>query len=463
MPQKTSRFLGPCLRLKAHLPQISICLLSFLGISAGCAQPALEPGETPNPVPFVETSETFEQLKLIQAKNQFSPDLVKTQHYRILDDVIPEDMTYVYTIESSFGQFEARNEWMLRNRIREIQALIELENISSPEAFGTGVAKTIVSPLIFLWDLVTDPKETVQSIPEGISRSMNRMGEMFRGERGKLEESETKELLGFNLAKREIANHLGIDVYSSNPILQKNLTSVAWAAYAGGMSSRLLTIPVTGPIGVALMGTSFSATMNNLVLDSTPEDLRGLNRHHLLQMGVKENLIEQFLNHPWYSPRHETILVHALVEMTEVRRRGRFIEIAVHAQSEEDALFFQQLAEMMASYHHSVINIDELVLLAPNVIVGYTLDQAFVAMLPFPRLLWTPLVAEASEAILSAWETMPHKVHRAELWLTGHITKRAQQELEMRGFMIHDRTLERLMTVQSTDQDTTIGLLFPKQ
>jgi len=180
-------------------------------------------------------------------------------------------------------------------------------------------------------------------------------------------------------------------------------------------------------------------------------------------MGVKKNLLEQFLNHPWYSPRHETVLVHALVEMTEVRHRGRFLEIAVNAQSEDEALFFQQLAEMMAHYHHSVITIDELLVLDQQIVVGYTTDHALVAMLPIPRLLWTARVAEASKAMGSAWDAMPQKIHRAELWLTGSITNQAQQKLEARGFMIHDRTLERLMTVQSSDQDPTIGFLFPRQ
>ena len=463
LPQKPSGFSELFSGFNVITPGVSILFFSLLACSAGGVQPSLESLATEVPVPIVETSGTFDQLKPIQAKDQFSPDLLKTQHYHIQDEVKPENMTYVYTIESSFGQFEARGEWMLRNRIREIQALIELEDISSPEAFGTGVAKTIASPFVFLWDLVTEPKETVQAIPEGFSRSMNRMGEMFRGERGKFEESETKELLGFSQAKRQIAAHLGIDVYSSNPILQEHLSNVAWAAYAGGMGSRLLTIPVTGPLGFAIMGTSFSATMNDLVRDSTPEDLRQLNRQLLLNMGVKKNLLEQFLNHPWYSPRHETVLVHALVEMTEVRHRGRFLEIAVKAQSEDEALFFQQLAEMMAHYHHSVITIDALLVLDQQVVVGYTTDHALVAMLPIPRLLWTARVAEASKAMGSAWDAMPQKIHRAELWLTGSITNQAQQKLEARGFMIHDRTLERLMTVQSSDQDPTIGFLFPRQ
>ena len=460
--RKVFRPPSPLVTVGTWFQHFSVLSISLVVGTLGCAQPSPAPLEETPRISSIETSGTFEQLSPVKANDQFSSDLLKTPHYQILNEVTRDDMTYVYTIESTFGKLEARGEMMLRNRIREIQALIELENISSPEAFGTGVANTIMSPFSFLWDMATEPKDTAQSIPEGLSRTMNRMGEMFKGERGTFEESETKELLGFSLAKRQIAAHLGVDVYSSNPILQEKLTNVAWAAYAGGMGSRLLTIPVTGPLGFALMGTTFSATMNDLVRDSTPEDLRHLNRQLLLNMGAKEPLIEQFLNHPWYSPRHETVLVHALVEMTEVGHRGRFLEMAILAQSEEDALFFQQLAEMMANYHHSVITIDELLLLDQEFIVGFTTDHSLVAMLPYPRLLWTKPVAHAAAIILSVWQSMSHKVQRAELWHTGYLTTRARQELEDRGFMIHDQTLERLTKVQSLGKDPTMGFLFPR-
>ncbi len=70
--------------------------------------------------------------------------------------------------------------------------------------------------------------------------------------------------------------------------------------------------------------------MNKILLDSAPEDLRQINREKLEQMGVRESVIKEFLHHPKYSPRHETILVHALAEMKGVKNRDQFIKQALH-------------------------------------------------------------------------------------------------------------------------------------
>ena len=72
----------------------------------------------------------------------------------------------------------------------------------------------------------------------------------------------------------------------------------------------------------AVKGTQLVHGMNMILLDNSPEDLRRINRDLLKQMGVKEYIIKEFLhNSSAYSPRHETILVHALAEMQGVKNR----------------------------------------------------------------------------------------------------------------------------------------------
>lgn len=80
-------------------------------------------------------------------------------------------------------------------------------------------------------------------------RFMSRVGEMVKGERGKNEDRAAKELIGFSKVKRKVAFKLGVDVYSSNKVLQKGLNSVSWASYAGGMGITLLTAPISGVAG----------------------------------------------------------------------------------------------------------------------------------------------------------------------------------------------------------------------
>ena len=220
---------------------------------------------------------------------------------------------------------------------------------------------------------------------------MTRMGEMVGGERGELEGNETNELVGFSMVKRQLGYKLGVDTYSSNRPLQEALDEVAMAGYAGGMGSRLALIPITGPAGFAVMGTTFSATMSDLLRENAPEDLRRMNREILEKMAIDKTIIEKFLSHPWYSPRHETILVHALAEMDDVKNRGGFLHVALHAKREEEALFYQRLAEMMINYHHTVVPIYELVIVQNRLILAYTVDRALAVTIPLFRLPMDPI------------------------------------------------------------------------
>ena len=429
--------------LKPIIGWVTLLPVSVLSLT-GCATPIVSNTEPPQVAPSQISTTDYETLDGVTARDLLPASLFKEEPYHILDEVTPDGLTYRFTIESSYGRFEPYGEDMLRIRIHEIQALADLETMSQPAAFGLGVASTILSPFKFLWNLITDPKETAASVPKGMWRTMTRVGEMVGGERGNLEGDETNELVGFSMVKRQLGFELGVDTYSSNKPLQEALDEVAMAGYAGGMGSRLALIPITGPAGFAIMGTTFSATMSDLLRENAPEDLRRMNREILEKMAINTTLIEQFLSHPWYSPRHETILVHALAEMEDVKNRGGFLQVALHAKREEEALFYQRLAEMMINYHHTVVPISELVIVQNRLILAYTVDRALAVTVPLFRLPWTQSVAEAADAISSAESAQP-RVRRLELWLTGRLTTRTRGELESRGFMIHEQAFNRLL------------------
>ena len=410
----------------------------------GCASDHIHSAKVPPPPSPHSIVGEFETLEGVTARDLLPPELFEGEDYQILNEVTPHGLTYRFTIDSPYGRFQPSGEDMLRIRLREILALKEAQDISQPAAFGLGIAHTVLSPLKFVWDLITDPKETTLGVPKGMWRTMTRIAEMVVGERGEFEESEGEELVGFSMVRRSVADYLGIDSYSSNDRLQTAIEKVALAGYAGGMGSRLAMMPITGPAGFALMGTSFGATMNDMLRQNAPEDLRRMNRELLEEIKVDENLIEKFLSHPWYSPRHETILVQALVAMEGARNREGFIRVALHADSEEEALFFQRLAEMMVNYHHTVVPLDTLIIIEDRLILGYTDDAALVATVPVFRLPWTRDVALAAEAVLQEASSQG-RVGRLELWLTGEATSRARMELESRGFMIHEGAFLRLL------------------
>jgi hypothetical protein len=396
-----------------------------------------------------ETSPVFEPSTVLDARELLPPELLKGEHHTVLDQVEPFRLTNHFTISSKLGQFDAYGQDMLRIRIHEIQALVKLQEegaMDQVSAFGHGVAHAVVSPLMFVINLLGNPVETLIQIPKGLWRATTRLGEMATGDRGNLEDPASKELIGFSIVKRKIADKLGVDAYSSNPVLQDTLNRLSWAGYAGDTGIRLLTIPVTGPAGAVLTGTTLSTTISDLRRDYAPEDLRRLNRDKLGDMEIEESIIEDFLSHPWYSPRHETVIVQALSEMQSVANRGRFLEVATSAQFEEDALFFQRLSEMLIAYHHSIRPLSDIVTIDNQLVMGYDSNHTLIVMIPTARLAWQREVADAAQRIRH-WNNPDHPTQNVEVWISGEPTPLAARNLRAMGLTVRKHAGNNLQWV----------------
>ncbi len=391
------------------------------------------------------SSNEYETPGIISASEVLPPNLLEGVYHNVQDDVLTYGFTNYFTIMSPYGTFEAEGDDMVRTRIHEIKAIAALQEIKKSNAFGEAAKKAATSSVKGAWSLISNPVNTVSGVPKGVGRLFSRVGEMVKGDRGDSEDSVAKELIGFSKVKRQYAHKMGVDVYSSNEVLQKELNSVAWAGFAGGVGVSLATIAVKGASEVAyfsIRGTKFIHGMNKIMLDNAPEDLRRLNREKLLQIGVEESVIEEFLRNPNFSPRHETILVHALAEMEGVRNRDQFIKQALFAESELDASIFQKIAEMIYGYHTQVGPISEIIP-ARRVAVGYTADQAIVIALPTDYIYWTKRVDLGLDAIMKLQSERP--VKQTELWVTGRITPKAREKIEARGLIINEQSGERLM------------------
>ena len=389
------------------------------------------------------TTAGYETPSVLDARAILFPDVRKGQHHTVLDEVVPFRYTHRFRITSPYGQFEAYGENMLRIRIHEIQAIATMEEeVNHLQGLAAGAKHAILSPFRFALGLFTEPTETILAVPKGMWRMATRIGEMATGERGNLEDPENQELMGLSTVKRQVADHFGVDVYSSNQVLQEKLDGLSWAGYAGDAAIRLATLPIGGPAGAMLTGTSFSTTVSELLRDHGPEELRQLNRDKLEAMDIDDSLVEAFLKHPWYSPRHETVLVQALSEMDTVNNRKTFFEVATSAEFEEDALFFQRMAEMLLSYHQNVKPLDQLVAIEDRLLMGMTRDHTLVGMLPIGYLPWKAELAEAVETVTN-WKSDRH-VENVELWIAGKLTPRAYRELLAKGVTVRQEAMDYL-------------------
>jgi hypothetical protein len=227
-----------------------------------------------------------------------------------------------YQISTEYGRFEVHGDAMLRRLRAELRAIDTLHHMSRGTTFGESLKEAVTGP--------------------------------FHGTASLYEDNMAEGLLSVSRRKREHADALGVDVYSSNRALQRELDSVAWSGAAGGLG-------VSAGIAVATMGGSIATSnltrtsdLRDIMRTRSAAELRMDARRALKQSGVGKNLIDRFLDHPWYSPRHEIMIAASLLALEGAQGREQFLERALDAKSEESALMFQQMAEMMRGYHRSV-------------------------------------------------------------------------------------------------------------
>ncbi len=416
-----------------------LSIMFFTAICVGQTETKPAEYETPRIV-------RYETPRMLSAKKILPPNLLEGRNYNVSEGVLTYGFTNYFTITSPFGTFEAEGDNMVRTRIHEIKAIAALQEIKKLNAFGEAAKKAAASSVKGAWGLISQPVKTVSGVPNGIGKLFSRVGEMVKGDRGDSEDSVAKELIGFSAIKRQYAHKMGVDVYSSNEVLQRELNSVSWAGFAGGAGVSLATLgakAASKAAYISIKGTKFVHGMNQILLDKAPEDLRRINREKLLQMGVEEPVIEEFLRNPNFSPRHETILVHALAEMKGVRNRDQFIKQALFAESELDASTFQRIAEMIHGYHKQVGRISEIIPVR-RVAVGYTKDQTLVIALPTDYIYWTRRADLGLDAIMRLQAT-ERTVKQVELWVTGKISEKARKEFEAKGMVIKEQIGDRLM------------------
>jgi len=219
---------------------------------------------------------------------------------------------------------------------------------------------------------------------------------------------------------------------------------VAWLSIAGNFTVSAATFPISGPASLALSFSKTAKNMESILRDLSPEDLRKRNRAKLASMNVAEHVLEDFLEHPWYSPRHETILVEALANLKGVSNIGAFIKEAIEAESEEEAFFFQRMAEMMLGYHEFISPVQE-ILVSNHIPLLYTKNQHLVFTVMLDYGWWSSETRDLSTA-LAAFSPAGRAITSRELWVSGQLSPRAKTELEARGWKVDVDGMTKLLT-----------------
>lgn len=389
----------------------------------------------------------YEGPRTFQASELLKPSQVKGPHHSVAPTVKTEGYLHVYDITTDYGPLEAEGKTMLLMRLNEVRALAELDEVSKGEVFVKAAGTSVLNVGKGVASVVKDPGATAKGMGEGVKRFGTNLGRKAKRTGDKAVDSATSDkkdesgkstsdkaadagvgvansVLGVNGAARKWAQKVGVDPYTSNPILKKALVDLGRIDAAGGIAAKVVV-----PIPPIVSGT---ATAGKLVWAQDPEALLKGNEQKLREMGVGADVIKQL-----YLSKGFTLTLHTALagNLREVNVPGcaDYVATAAEAGAEREGVFFAESAAMLARFHKSTPV--AAVLPDSRALVAKTKDGRAVVLLPVDWVSWT----QASDKALTEIEKRAKAemgATKLELRMSGTASAVAKKEMAARGWTV---------------------------
>ena len=124
--------------------------------------------QTPEPMEVRRAEPVFEELPELKASEILKPELLKGPHFVVRDQVPTGSGMNQFTIDSDFGVFEADGNEMLLQRLKEIDAIARLQEVSRTDEFKKSLVAAAKSPLNSAKNIARDPAQAISNVPKGI-------------------------------------------------------------------------------------------------------------------------------------------------------------------------------------------------------------------------------------------------------------------------------------------------------
>ena len=331
------------------------------------------------------TAADFESPKALKAQDVLPAELISSATHRVAPSVANDGFMNRFDVSSQFGALTASSNAELAKRVHELAVVVAPSRSVSPRSFPS-TSKKVPSALSKApRNLITNP-DTVAGALSGVGKLFENANESVFGV-GSGNADQMQSLIGFSAKKREYATHFGVDVYSRNEILQKHLEDVAWAGYAGGITTTAAGMAVTGGAGIALSVTAGTETLNRIDMARAPVELRKHNHSRMVAMGASADVAQLFLDNEAFTLTQQTLFVDAL-ESVNADGRVDIIKTAVGSANANVADFRRRQAQMYAAISKRFGPITKFVTQGQLTVAVDGSGGTHIA-LPADHLLWT--------------------------------------------------------------------------
>ena len=405
-------------------------LAAVLAIPALFASPALA---TPTP-----KSKSCQGLDRVYASELVDSTLLNGPWHKVAPCARIHGHLARFELDTSFGPLRADGVEMLAVRVEEMAAVNALEELGHAEAFAGAMAAGVELRYRRLGRIAMNPIDTVKGVPDGVLRYLSHSyqdakdtaqrgtdriahnvteeGDPYRSaappiapDTAKLPPSwyargaaslERAGLgwLGYYKTRRALAERVGVDPYSTNPLLKERLDSLAWAALSGDKALGLALDLLGTSAGEVL---SASKRVDGTVWQLDPSELSRRNRARLAGYDCPDEEVRGFLARGKFSPTLETAFVDAYVALAPAEGCADLLLLASYARNEIEARYLVNLLSLLVAERRGEAG-GRIVLIGTGVAldIGTTRRHELLLPLPVDRLGWN----EASARFFAASE-----------------------------------------------------------
>ena len=399
----------------------------------------------------------YEAAGPVQASRYLSAGQLQGPEWKVAPQAINDGVFNNYTVESRFGKFPARGSTALGRRVKEVEALAELEKVSKSDVFVDALKASALAPVQVVQSFTDQPVETVKGIGGGVKRMFGKTkfqaqeyshdakeaaGKVTNGDAEgsdgdsasktqKAKEAASayaKKYLGTSAAERKWYAQLGVDPYTDNEPLKKAVKDISRVEAAGKFGMRFVGLP-------SVPGARELGKVMDMVWKTDPWELRKRNREILLGAGLTEDQARAFEDNAALSPTLQTMLIEALVQLQGVRGRNLVVARATETEDEDSARVLVTSTALLTRLHKQSPLTE--ILGGATLPVARTRDGRLVAVAPLEAVFWTDEVAEVARGFAGLYAGEKATSH--ELRIVGEASPRVKSELEALGWKTIDR------------------------
>ena len=387
----------------------------------------------------VAPQSNYEELQPVPAAS-FIPAVMMTNTLCIISPVAQTDGLHLtYTLQSSAGTESIIGTQSLVTRFNEMKAVVALDEIDNSQEFGKALLRAGAEKVGSVKDVVKDPVGTVQRLPLGASRLLERVSTSVKNaaEGNADPRAGAQAVLGIRRMKNELAARFGVSPYTRNASLQNKLDATARAMAGGALVVNLSGLMFTGGVGTAISVVGVNQTLQRTLIESTPEEMTVENRAALMALKATPDAVEGFLSNPSLSPWQKTILTAELKEIG--LNPDPFLRLASKHATQEEVLDQMQIVQILLRYHREkapIVSLSEV----DGALAALDAKGVLVSPVGADLILWTPLNESRAKNLQGMAKENP-LVKSITIATDGLISARALEEFNKRGILANPQAL----------------------